>query len=270
MGVTAAGAARVAGLGEDVDAHIDDNGVCTARLQSAGGRNTITPGLVRDLGTVLDACDAGARVLVLEGNEAVFCMGADLAAVADGRAEAPGGELAEPERLYDLWLRITRAPYTVVSHVRGRANAGGIGLVAASDLVVAEEAATFSLSELLFGLYPAMVLPFLVRRTGWQRAHAMTLTTMPLTASQALASGLVDACEAGSERLLKRYVRRLRLAPAGSVGAYKAYMNRLGPDLGPLRDWAAAANRSLFSDPATVARISRFQSDGVYPWEIDR
>nr|WP_269820011.1 enoyl-CoA hydratase-related protein [Bacillus velezensis] len=42
----------------------------------------------------------------------------------------------------------------------GVANAGGIGFVAASDIVIADDTAVFSLSELLFGLFPAMVLPF--------------------------------------------------------------------------------------------------------------
>lgn len=256
---------RIAGLTE-VDATIND-GVCVATIHSAGGRNTITPRLVRDLEVVLERCGGAVSVLVLEGNEHTFCAGADFAAVADRRADAPGGGSDEPEKLYDLWLGLSLAPFVVVSHVRGRANAGGIGLVAASDLVLAQSGAVFSLSELLFGLYPALVLPFLARRTGWQAAHTMTLTTAPVAAPQAKGLGLVDDHSEDSARLLKRHLRRLRLIPAGAVGAYKAYMAGLGPDLVALRDPAGAANRAMFADPVTVGRITRFQADGVYPWE---
>jgi len=62
-----------------------------------------------------------------------------------------------------LWLRLATVRTVTISHVRGKANAGGIGFVAASDIVLADETAQFSLSELLFGLYPACVLPFLIR-----------------------------------------------------------------------------------------------------------
>jgi polyketide biosynthesis enoyl-CoA hydratase PksH len=260
---------RIEGLCGDVDAWVSD-GVCTATIQSAGGRNTITPGLVRDLGSVLAGCDDSVRVLVLRGNAETFCFGADFGGVADGLADAASGEGADPGGLYDLWLRMTRAPFAVVSHVRGRANAGGIGFVAASDLVVADESASFSLSELLFGLYPAMVLPFLVRRTGWQRAHSMTMTTTPIPARRAQEWGLVDDCVADSESLLKRHLRRLRMAPPGAVGVYKAYMATLALDLGGPRDAAVAANRSMFAAPETVTRIQRYQLDGVYPWETVR
>lgn len=267
------------GLAE-VDAWSDD-GVCTARIRSADGRNTITPGLVRELGVVLDQCCAGrdagtadgandVRVLVLEGNEQTFCFGADFDGIAAGRADAPGGAQAEPEHLYDLWLRLTRAPVVVVAHVRGRANAGGVGFVAASDLVLAQSDATFSLSELLFGLYPAMVLPFLARRVGWQAAHAMTLMTAPITAAQARDRGLADDFGEDSTRLLKRWLRRLRRIPVAGLGAYKDYMSRLGPDLAAMRCAAGEANRAMFAVPATVERITRFQSDGVYPWEVAR
>ncbi len=65
-----------------------------------------------------------------------------------------------PERLYDLWLRLATGPFITISHVRGRVNAGGIGFVATSDIVLAERSAQFSLSELLFGVFPARYFPF--------------------------------------------------------------------------------------------------------------
>ena len=93
-----------------------------------------------------------------------------------------------------------------IAHVRGKANAGGIGFVAACDIVLADSAAVFSLSELLFGLMPACVLPFLVRRIGFAKANAMTLSTQPVGVQVAREWGLVDAFEENSDNLLRKHL----------------------------------------------------------------
>lgn len=86
-------------------------------------------------------------------------------------------QVYRPDLLYDLWLKMMNGPFITISHVRGTTNAGGFGFVAASDIVIADETAIFNLSELLFGLFPAMVLPFLTGKIGDQRAHYLTLKT---------------------------------------------------------------------------------------------
>jgi polyketide biosynthesis enoyl-CoA hydratase PksH len=126
--------------------------------------------------------------------------------------------------MYQLWLRMVNAPFITISVVRGRANAGGIGFVAASDIVLADQSARFSLSELLFGLYPSCVLPFLVRRTGVQHAHYMTLMTQPFTAQQVQSYGLVDALDDDAGTLLNRHLVRLRRLARPAIGDYKRYM----------------------------------------------
>ncbi len=172
-----------------------------------------------------------------------------------------------PGPLYDLWLRLATGPYITISHVRGKANAGGVGFVAASDIVLADTTAQFSLSELLFGLYPACVLPFLIRRIGFQKAHYLTLMTQPVTVAQAHEIGLVDAFEEQSEVLLRRHLLRLRRLSKTAIGRYKTYMNRISGPLAQLRAPAIAANLEVFSDPANLQAIGRFVEHGVFPWE---
>jgi polyketide biosynthesis enoyl-CoA hydratase PksH len=94
-----------------------------------------------------------------------------------------------------------------MSHVRGTSNAGGTGFVAASDIVIADNTAQFSLSELLFGLYPACVLPFLTKRIGFRKAHYLTLMTNPISVQQANAWNLVDAYEENSSLIRDRVYR---------------------------------------------------------------
>lgn len=243
-----------------------DSGVCHMQIDRPLANNTINEKLVTECHDVLSACEASTTVVILSGSPTVFCFGADFKALAGA-----SGEMLQkhnpPGPLYDLWQRLAAGPYVTVAHVRGKVNAGGIGFVAACDLVLADESAQFSLSELLFGLYPACVLPFLIRRIGFQKAHALTLMTHPIAAKQASEYGLVDAVETPSEALVRRHLLRLRRLSKPAVRRYKAYMSTIGGSLTALKEPAVAANVEMFSDPSNLQAIRRYVEHGVFPWE---
>lgn len=243
-----------------------DGPVCTLQLHRPEANNTINDRLVAECLEFLTANRDAIRVLVLEGLPEVFCFGADFQAIDASLAGGPR-QAATPEALYTLWELLATGPFVSVAHMRGKANAGGVGFVAACDIVLADQTAVFSLSELLFGLMPAAVLPFLIRRVGFQRAHYMTLMTQPFTVQQAEAWGLVDAWEASSENLLRRHLLRLRRLPKTGIERYKRYMGVLNDSLRARKSDAIAANREVFSDQENLAKISRFVTDGTLPWE---
>jgi polyketide biosynthesis enoyl-CoA hydratase PksH len=243
-----------------------EDAVCHVQLNRPQAGNGMDERLVVEMTQVLDQCERDARVVVLEGTPDVFCMGADLAQVV-GCSEPQGGGY-DPTAAYDLWLRLAGGAFVSVAHVRGRTNAGGVGFVAACDIAIADERATFSLSELLFGLMPACVLPFLVRRIGWQNAHYMTLTTQTCSAMQACKWGLVDVCDRDSAAQVQRHVRRLRQLGKSDVARYKRYANELNGAL-PMQHRGAAlsANLEVFGDPRNQARIRNYVARGIPPWE---
>ncbi|MFG2605997.1 enoyl-CoA hydratase/isomerase [Streptomyces sp. NPDC048514] len=240
--------------------------VCRIRLDRPSAKNSINAVLVAECLDALDRCQDHVTVVVLEGLPDYFCFGADFQELTATLAE---GEQAEqrPEALYELFLRLATGPFVTVSHVRGVANAGGVGLVAASDIVIADATARFSLSELLFGLYPACVLPFLIRRCGFQKAHYMTLMTMPFDASAAVASGLVDVTGENSEALLRRHLARLKCLPKTGIARYKRYLHALDDGLTAALPTASAGNREVFSDERNLTLIRRYTEEGVLPWE---
>ncbi len=247
--------------------------VCFLQIDRPEANNTINDELVAECGEVLNLCDELATVVVLTGSPEVFCFGADFKIIAGAQGDPrsrvwePREELEGPEQLYDLWLRLASGPYVTISHVRGKANAGGLGFVAACDIVLAADNAVFSLSELLFGLYPACVLPFLIRRIGFQKAHYLTLMTKPMSAMQACVIGLVDECEASSDILLRRHLQRLRRLTKPAIRNYKTYMSHIGAPLHELRSRAVAANREMFSDAGNLHAIARYVDHGLFPWE---
>jgi polyketide biosynthesis enoyl-CoA hydratase PksH len=239
--------------------------ICFLQLDRPQADNTICNRLVDECHDALSSCDESATVVVVSGSPEVFCLGADFTAIprtSGDHRQDPG-----PGPLYDLWLRLATGPYVTISHVRGKANAGGIGFVAASDVALADERAQFSLSELLFGLYPACVLPFLIRRVGFQKAHYLTLMTQPISAKHACEIGLLDGYESQSDTLLHRHLQRLRRLSKTAIRRYKTYMNRFGVPLHELKPAAVAANREVFSDPANLQAIWRYVDHGVFPWE---
>ncbi|HEY4211188.1 MAG TPA: enoyl-CoA hydratase/isomerase [Steroidobacteraceae bacterium] len=229
-------------------------------------RNAISSRMIEELGDALCRCEASASVVVLSGGMEYFCIGADLREV-DARPIGVEADRALPEALFDLWTRLACGTFVSVAHVRGLANAGGIGFVAACDMVLAQERAQFSLSELLFGLMPACVWPFLLRRIGFQRSHYFTLLTQPVTAKTAHEWGLVDAIDANSEDLLRRHLLRLRRLSKAAVGRYKRYVTDLNGTPDRFRARAVAANLEAFTDPDNRAAIARYVNGGRLPWE---
>ncbi|TCS93650.1 enoyl-CoA hydratase/isomerase [Hazenella coriacea] len=240
--------------------------VCYIRFYRPEANNTINECLVEECLQVLELCETSATVIVLEGLPEVFCFGADLDGiykkVTSGQRDA---QISEP--LYELWLKLATGPYITIAHVRGKVNAGGVGFVAASDIVIADQTARFSLSELLFGLYPACVMPFLIRRIGFQKAHYLTLMTQPILVDQAHTWGLVDAYDVKSELLLHKHLLRLKRISKQGILRYKGFVGELYDLLSHSKALALNANREMFSDQVNQKGIIRYVETGKFPWE---
>jgi polyketide biosynthesis enoyl-CoA hydratase PksH len=243
-----------------------DKGICRVRLDRPAAQNGIDARMIVELDDVFSRCEgrdmaAPVAILVLEGTPSVFCAGGDFQALAST------SEVADPEPLYRLWQRMAAGPFVSISLVRGRVNAGGMGFVAAADIVLADRSAVFSLSELLFGIFPACVLPFLVRRIGLQKAHYLTLMTRPFSVDEALSYGLVDALDDDAEVLLRRHLLRLQKLSQPAVARYKTYLGGLAGQLEVLKPAALEANRTLFADPEVQLNIRRYVEEAKFPWE---
>ena len=250
---------------ETIQVRIDEE-ICYLQIHRPEANNTINNRLIEECGQVLKVCEESAKIVVLEGLPEVFCFGADFQMIQKGFENEYEQEL-NPGSLYDLWLQLASGSYITIAHVRGKANAGGIGFVAACDVVLCEEKTKFSLTELLFGLMPACVLPFLIRKMGFSRAHYMTLMTQPVSAKQAHMWGLVDAFEENSENLLRKHLLRLRRLSKTGITRYKRYMNDLNDILIASKPKALEANKEVFSDPDNLEKIARFVKTGKFPWE---
>ena len=162
------------------------------------------------------------RVLVLAGRGQAFCAGGDLSRMAQAATMTRAKSKAEAGRFAKLLYRMHTYPKPLIARVHGAAFAGGMGLVAACDLVVAAEEAEFCLPEVRIGLVPAMISPYLVRAMGAPQARRYMLTGERLGAREAHRLGFVHECVAAAE--LDARVEKLaaQLAQAGPQALARA------------------------------------------------
>lgn len=181
--------------------------VATLTLDSPRNRNALSRRLVAELLAGLDraAGEEPVKVVLLRAEGRTFCSGADLSE-ASGEGPEDGMEHAA-KVLVDLQRRIVTLAKPVVVRVHGNVRAGGIGLVAASDIAISAEDATYAFTEVRLGLTPAAIsLSVLPRMTG--RAAASAFLTGEIFDGRAAATmGLVT--EAVPEQQLNARVEQV-------------------------------------------------------------
>jgi methylglutaconyl-CoA hydratase len=206
-------------------------GVLTITLNRPDKRNALSSALVEALHGALDSADLDAevRVVVLTGAGKDFCAGADLEellASADAPAEA---NEASALRLGSLFTRMRSLPKPVVAVVRGRALAGGAGLMTACDIVIASEGAQVGYPEVLRGFVPAMVMTTLRRQVGEKAALDLVLTGRLLGAEEARRVGLISRVvpEGPLEQEGRELARVLAGAPVSALALTKQLFYQL-------------------------------------------
>lgn len=169
------------------------DGVARITLNRPEVRNALSRTLLRELAEALAAyeADAAARVIVIAGaGERAFCAGADLKGVADSGTTLQVRESFSG--LASILESITTMRTPVIAQVHGFALAGGCGLAAGCDLVIASEDAVFGLPEIKIGLLPLIVMAPILRAVGRKRGLLMILSGEPVTAREAFDMGLVS------------------------------------------------------------------------------
>lgn len=164
-----------------------DGAVATITLDSPHNRNALSRRLVTELADRLERADAddAVRVVVVTSADRVFCSGADLSeAAASGNSDGV-------QAIVGLQRFLVGMSKPAVAVVRGPVRAGGIGIVAACDIVVCADDATFALTEVKLGLAPAVISLTVLHRLTSRAAAYACLTGAPFSGAEAVQMGLV-------------------------------------------------------------------------------
>ena len=215
--------------------------------------------------------DAQLRAIVLGGRGKAFCAGGDLnwmRAMADytwAQNKADASALAAM-----LWT-LYSCPVPVVGRVHGDCYAGGLGLAACCDVLVAAEGLHFCLSEAKLGLLPATIGPYVVRALGEQAARRYFLTAERFSAARAHALGFVHelvAPEALDARVAEIVAALVANGPAAVKASKKLVQDLAGREIdAALRDDTATRIADIRASAEGREGVSAFLDKREPSWK---
>jgi isohexenylglutaconyl-CoA hydratase len=244
-------------------------------------RNALSAQMVQEIQATFDAIagDRGVRVVVIRGTGGTFCAGGDIKNMQAASAAPPTGAVDETRagnRRYGAMLQtIDEAPQATIAVVEGAALGGGIGFASTADITIAKADAQFAMTEVMLGVVPAAISPFVVRRIGLTAARRFAVSGARLDGHGAKAVGFAhevaetaDALDAAVVAAIKQI---LKCAP-GAVAETKWLMLRaaspvaMGDLLEAAADSFAAAVRAPEGREGTAAFIEKRKPAWVATW----
>jgi methylglutaconyl-CoA hydratase len=189
-------------------------------------RNAFDAALISELTEAFGAV-GDARVVLLVGEGPSFSAGADVEWMRASVELSFDENVADALRLRAMLEAIDSCPAPVVARVQGHALGGGAGLVACSDIVVAEPSAQFGFSEVKLGIVPATISPFALAKIGPSAARRYFVTGERFSAEVALRIGLIHEVADDLDAAIERIVGELLSAAPNATRAAKQLATRV-------------------------------------------
>lgn len=232
---------------------IEHGAVTTVTLNRPDVRNAFNEELIAELTTWAEGVKAaepgGTRVAVLQGAGKSFCAGADVNWMSKMVGYSREENLADAERAARMFNALDRIPVPLIAKVHGAALGGGSGLAAVCDVVVSTDDALFGFTEVVLGILPAMISPYVVRKIGINAARELCLSGIRFDAVRGKEIGLVSEIVKAPnlDATVDKHVQAFLKAAPGAVARAKELLRqvhgRLPEDVVPLTTAAIADQR---------------------------
>lgn len=198
-------------------------GVARVALNRPDKRNALDGGTIAAVGEALKDCAANPEVRMLEltGEGGVFCAGADLSEMQAQAHASEAQNVAHAQKLAAVLGALDAFPKPTLARVNGDGYGGALGLIAACDIVIVDEAAKFAFTEVRLGIIPAVISPFVVAKIGESAALRYFLTAETMTGATLKSIGLAHEAVSG-EQLDPTCARVLDALLRGAPGAQSA------------------------------------------------
>jgi len=175
--------------------------VTTVTLNRPDVRNAFNEEMIEELtafaASVTD--DGSIRAVVLRGAGPVFSAGADVQWMSRMLGFSREENLADARQAASMFLALDRLPVPLIGRIHGAALGGGSGLAAICDVVVAADDVVFGFTEVVLGILPAMISPYVVRKIGLSAARELCLSGTRFSAARAKEIGLVHTVVPSAE-----------------------------------------------------------------------
>jgi methylglutaconyl-CoA hydratase len=193
----------------------------TVTLNRPDVRNAFDEAMIAELTAFAEAVptDGSVRVVVLQGAGPVFSAGADVQWMSKMLGYTREENLADARRAASMFLALDRIPVPVIGRIHGAALGGGSGLASICDVVVAADDALFGFTEVVLGILPAMISPYVVRKIGLSAARELCLSGTRFSAARAREIGLVHTVVPAGEldRAIGEHVATFRKAAPSAI-----------------------------------------------------
>jgi methylglutaconyl-CoA hydratase len=206
-------------------------GIAHVTLARPEARNAFDAETIERLHEVFARITAAddVRAVVLAGEGKVFCGGADIKWMRESLELSFDANVADAERMSDMYRAIDNCPKPVIGQIHGAALGGGAGLAAVCDIAIAADDAIFGFTEVKLGIIPAVISPFVLAKIGVSHARALFLTGERFDARRAKHIGLVHevvpAVELGAA--VEHCLQELFTAGPAAVRAAKLLIRRV-------------------------------------------
>ena len=204
-------------------------GIVTVMLNRPELHNAMNDVMIAELTEVFTEIpkDDSARMVILKGEGKSFCAGADLNYMKGIAGFGFDENVEDGKKLAALFRAIYDCPVPTIALVHGAAFGGANGLLAACDIVIAEENTTFAFSEVKIGIAPATISPFVIKRIGEFGAKELMMTGKRFKGAEAEKWHLVNVSvpEDKMEETLHFYIKQLL---SSAPEAVKVTKNMIG------------------------------------------
>jgi methylglutaconyl-CoA hydratase len=172
---------------------VETGQVTTVTLNRPEVRNAFNEEMIAELAAFAESvpADGSVRAVVLRGAGPVFSAGADVQWMSKMLDYSREENLADAQRAARMFLALDRIPVPVIGRIHGAALGGGSGLAAICDVVIAADDALFGFTEVVLGILPAMISPYVVRKIGPSAARELCLSGTRFSAARAKEIGLI-------------------------------------------------------------------------------
>ncbi|MFZ4715142.1 MAG: enoyl-CoA hydratase-related protein [Bacteriovoracaceae bacterium] len=193
---------------------IDERGVATISLNRPELHNAFNDELIEKLTKTVSEVDdkKEVRLIVLTGEGASFCAGADLNWMKKMKNYSEEENYQDSLKLSNMFWTINSCKKPVIGKINGHALGGGVGIVSCCDYVIASKEALLGLTEVRLGLVPAVISPFVINKMGESFSRAYFMSGERFSADKAMTMGLVhDVCESAhlndtTEKVIKSFL----------------------------------------------------------------
>ncbi|PCI36905.1 MAG: enoyl-CoA hydratase [Elusimicrobia bacterium] len=170
-----------------------------------------------------------AQVIVLKANGPDFCAGADIRWMKRASTYTPAKNRKDAMRLVNMIEAIDRSPVPVIALIHGGVYGGGLGVVAACDIVIAQTRTKMCFSECRLGILPAVVSSVVLPKIGLSHTRRLYLTSELFGMDVAQRVGLVHEVGSADEvgAILERMIKNILKNGPNAVRTSKAYLAKM-------------------------------------------